>query len=75
MTKRIAVLGALGILVVLVAFSQTKEGQSTLAQITGGEPESEALVNPNSGEAVTLEAIQNEAEWRKDTAEKLRNLD
>ncbi|HIC80745.1 MAG TPA: hypothetical protein EYP07_07235 [Kiloniellaceae bacterium] len=75
MTKRIAVLGALGILAVLVAFSLSQEGQSTLAHITGSAPESEALVNPNTGEAVTLEAIQNEAEWRKDTAEKLRNLD
>ncbi|WP_299400048.1 hypothetical protein [Pelagibius sp.] len=74
MTKRIAVLGALGILAVLVAFSLSQEGQRTLAHITG-EPQSEALVNPNTGEAVTLEAIQNEAEWRKDTAEKLRNID
>ncbi|NIA68951.1 hypothetical protein HBA54_10135 [Pelagibius litoralis] len=75
MNRKIAIAGAIAALVAVVAISQTNEGQSTLAWISGEDPQDKVLTNPNNGQPVTLEAVQKEAEWRKDTAEQLRKLD
>ena len=75
MDRKIAGLGAVAALIAVVAFAQTSQGQDVLARVFGGAPEPEALTDKNSGQAVTLEAVQKEAVWRKETADKLRELD
>lgn len=74
MNRKIALIGVGVALAAAIAISQSNDGGSAFAWLTGA-PEKQALTNPNNGQAVTLEAVQNEAEWRKDTAEKLRDLD
>ena len=75
MYRRIAAIGAIAAVVTVIAFAQSSQGQDTLARIFGGASEAEALLNKNSGQAVTLESIQKEVEWRRATAEKLRQVD
>lgn len=75
MKNKIAIAGAIAGLLAIVAISQTSGGQGTLAWLSGGESQDKVLTNPNNGQAITLEAVQKETEWRKDTAEKLRSLD
>ena len=75
MHRKIAGLGAVVALIAVIAFAQSSEGQDTRARIFGLAPEPTALTNKNTGETVTLEAVQKEADWRKETAEKLRQLD
>ncbi|WP_422366116.1 hypothetical protein [Pelagibius sp.] len=74
MNRKIALIGVGVALAAAIAISQANDGESAFAWFSGA-PEKQTLTNPNNGEAVTLEAVQNEAEWRKDTAEKLRELD
>ena len=75
MYRRIAAIGAIAAVVTVIAFAQSSQGQDTLARIFGGASEAKALLNKNSGQAVTLESIQKEVEWRRATAEKLRQVD
>ena len=74
MMRKLAALGAICAVVVVVAFAQSGDGRDTLARIFGSGPEAIPLTDKNTGEPITLEAVQKEAEWRKDTAEKLRDV-
>lgn len=74
MMRKLAALGAICAVVVVVAFAQSGDGRDTLARIFGGEPGAVSLTDKNTGEPITLEAVQKEAEWRKETAEKLRDV-
>lgn len=75
MPRRIATLCALAALVIIVAFVQSDQGQHTLDRIFGTAAHGEPLIDPNSGRIVTLETLRAEAEWRKETTERLRRLD
>lgn len=74
MMQKLAALTAICAVVVVVAFAQSGDGRDTLSRIFGDEPDPVSLTNKDTGEPITLEAVQNEAEWRKETAEKLRDV-
>lgn len=74
MTKRTVVIAAVAIVAIGVAFIPFGENGSLWAQIFGGEPQAVTLTDPDSGKPITLEAVQEEAEWRKETVEKLREV-
>lgn len=72
MLRTIAAVSALSVLalVLVVSFS---DGGNGLSQLLGGKPQ--ALVNTRTGESVTLESVQKDVEWHRETARKLRELD
>ncbi len=72
MLRTIAAVSALGVLalVLVVSFSG---GGNGLSQLFGSKPQ--ALVNNRTGEPVTLESVQKDVEWHRETARKLRDLD
>ncbi|WP_193368186.1 hypothetical protein [Pelagibius marinus] len=72
MLRTIAAVSALSVLVLVLAVSFSDNGNG-LSQIFGGKPR--ALVNTNTGEPLTLRSVQNDVEWHRETARKLRELD
>ncbi len=74
MLRTIAALSALGALALVIAVSLSGEGENFSDLLAGG-PQTESLVNPNTGEPVTLEAVQKDVEWHRETAQKLRDRD
>lgn len=74
MLRTIAALGALGALALVLAVSLS-DGGSALTRMLDPAPGNGALVNANTGKPVTLEAVQKDVEWHRDTARKLRELD
>jgi hypothetical protein len=72
MLRTIAAVSALGALVFVLVVSFS-DGSNGLFQLLGGKPR--ALVNTRTGEAVTLESVQKDVEWHRETARKLRELD
>ncbi|MGF1593582.1 MAG: hypothetical protein ACFCUW_09895 [Kiloniellaceae bacterium] len=42
--------------------------------LNAGNDRSGSLVNARSGEPLTLEAVQSDVEWHRETARKLRDL-
>jgi hypothetical protein len=74
MLRNYVTLSALGLfgLVLLVSL----DGSGKL--VAGLLPDSGAynvLVRPNNGQPVTLEMVQKDVQWHRDTARKLRELD
>jgi hypothetical protein len=66
MPRYLAAFGALGLLVLMLAIA-----------LTGlfGPQEPRPLLNANTGEPITLEAVMRDLDWHRETAEKLRRLD
>ncbi len=72
--RRIIGIGAIAALITVGAFTQSSQGQYTLARIFGDPFEAEFLMHKRSGQAVTLESIQKQVEWRQETLDKLRQV-
>ncbi|MEQ8354524.1 MAG: hypothetical protein RH942_03230 [Kiloniellaceae bacterium] len=64
MLRTIAAVSALGLLALVL-----------MVTLIGGPEGPGALRNANTGEPITLEAVQRDLIWHRDTAEKLRQLD
>jgi len=78
MYRTIAAIAALAVLALILAISLDRE-DSVVSGLLGPEektPEETTgvLVNPNTGAPVTLEAVQKDVDWHRETAEKLRSL-
>jgi hypothetical protein len=73
MLRTIAALGALGALALVLTVSLSG-GDHALSRLLGKGPHGETLVNANTGETLTLEAVRKDVEWHRDTARKLREL-
>jgi len=41
-------------------------------RITDAKPEDDSLINQRNGQVITLEMVQNDAEWQAETAEMLK---
>lgn len=72
MLRTIAALSALSALALVLVVSLGGTDNDLLRLLGGNEPE--PLVNANTGEAVTLESVQRDVEWHRETAKKLREL-
>lgn len=71
MLRGVAVLSALGLLALVITASLNTDGNGLAGLFrSSGEP----LVDAGTGEPLTLETVQREAEWRRETARKLRDL-
>ncbi|MEO3430596.1 hypothetical protein AAFN88_17205 [Pelagibius sp. CAU 1746] len=71
MLRAIATVSVLGVLAAVLALSFSDTGNGFF-QIFGGKPRT--LVDATTGEPLTLESVQQGVEWRRETADKLRNL-
>lgn len=72
MLRTIAAVSALSVLALVLAVSFSDSGNG-LSQLFGDKPRT--LVNTRTGEVVTLESVQKDVEWHRETARKLRALD
>jgi hypothetical protein len=72
MLRAIAAVSALSVLVLVLVVS-ISDGGNGLSRLLGGKPQT--LVNTRTGEPVTLESVQKDVEWHRETARKLRELD
>ncbi len=50
----------------------TADGNQPGIRVTNEKPDDASLVNGRNGKTVTLEMVQNDAEWREDTSEMLK---
>jgi len=74
MLRTLAAVGALSALVLVLTLSLSGENNS-FAKLVSSDPKPESLINPNTGAPVTLEAVQKDVEWHRETAQKLRQHD
>ncbi len=76
MMRSYAALSALGLLaLVLLATLNDGGGSSVVAGLMPGSTRYDALVNTHTGQPVTLEMVQRDVQWHRDTARKLREFD
>ncbi len=73
MLRTVAAFSALGLLALalMVSLSPGSNDLAGLASPTGSQG---PMVHGRTGEIITLEAVRREAEWHRETAEKLRAL-
>lgn len=74
MLRTFAVLCVLGLLAVALLAS-LNGGDNVVAGLLPGSDRFEVMVNTNTGQPLTLEVVQRDVEWHRDTARKLRELD
>jgi hypothetical protein len=70
MLRKISAVLVLGALV--LAFIASQGGGGPLVGIFAPASEPQTLLNANTGEPVTLEAVQRDVDWHHETAKKLR---
>lgn len=73
MLRTVAALSALGLLA-LVLMASLNPGSNGLTGLVSPAGSEGPMVHGRTGETITLEAVKREAEWHRETAEKLRNL-
>jgi len=76
MLRIVAVVSALGLLAlgIMVSLNTGGEGLAGLFR-TDGEPMTDSpMVESGTGKPITLETVQREVDWRRETAQKLRDL-
>lgn len=73
MLRTIAAISALGALALVLVVSLSG-GDNALFRLFDGQP-TETLVNKNTGEPLTLESVQKDVEWHRETAKKLRETE
>jgi hypothetical protein len=73
MSRTVVALSALGLvaLVLMVSLIPGSNGPARLVSPAGSEG---PMVHGRTGEIITLEAVTREAEWHRETAQKLRDL-
>lgn len=71
MLRTVAIVSALGLLalVITAGLNTDSNGLAGLFR-SSGEP----MVDSRTGEPLTLETVQREVDWRRETARKLRDL-
>jgi hypothetical protein len=74
MLRTCAALSVFGLLA-LVFVMALNSGGSTVSSLQPGAAAFEAMVNPRSGQPVTVESVQKDVMWHRDTASRLRELD
>ncbi|MGD1877097.1 MAG: hypothetical protein ACFB13_06305 [Kiloniellaceae bacterium] len=74
MLRTYAALAAVGLLA-LVLLAGLNGGGNAIAGLWSGNNHVNVLVNSNTGQPVTLEAVKKDIDWHHDTARKLRALD
>ncbi|GAB4366227.1 MAG: hypothetical protein Kow00114_24040 [Kiloniellaceae bacterium] len=72
--RSLAALSVVGLLA-LVLLTSLNGGGKLVAGLLPGSERYEVLVNTNTGQPVTLEMVQRDVQWHRDTARKLRELD
>jgi hypothetical protein len=74
MLRVFAALSVMALLTVGFALSLNK-GNNAIAALLPGNDRGEILLNSHTGQPVTLEMVQKDVQWHRDTARKLRELD
>ena len=74
MLRSFAALSVLALLAV-VLLASLNGGGNTVAGLLPGSDRFEVMVNTTTGQPLTLEMVQRDVEWHRDTARKLRELD
>jgi multidrug efflux pump subunit AcrB len=74
MLRTFAALSVLGLLAVALLAS-LNGGGNVVAGLLPDSDRSEVMVNTNTGQPLTLEMVQRDVKWHRDTARKLRELD
>jgi len=74
MSRILIATGGLCALALVLALSFVDTGDALSPRADRG-PRGDSLVNANTGETLTLEAVQKDVEWHRETARKLRALD
>jgi len=74
MMRSYAALSALGLLA-LVLLASLNGGSNLVAGLLPNSDRYDVLVNTHNGQPVTLEMVQRDVQWHRDTVRKLRELD
>lgn len=74
MLRTCATLSVLGLLA-LVFVMALNSGGRPVSSLQPGSAVFEAMMNPRTGEPLTLEAVRRDVDWHRETANKLRELD
>jgi hypothetical protein len=70
MLRTSTALAAFGLLALVFAIG-LHSGNSAVSGLLPGEPGSSPLVHAGSGQAITLEMVQRDIDWRRETARML----
>jgi hypothetical protein len=71
MLRTSTALAAFGLLALVFAIG-LHSGNSAVSGLLPGEPDGTPLVNAGNGQAITLEMVQRDIEWHRETARMLR---
>ncbi len=74
MLRTSTALAAFGLLALIFAIS-LHSGNAAVSGLLPGEPGGKPMINAGNGRTITLEMIQNDIAWRRETAAKLRGTD
>lgn len=74
MLRTSTALAAFGLLALVFAIG-LNSGNSAISGLLPGEPDGGPLISAGNGQTITLEMVQRDIEWRRETARMLHGTD